>query len=148
LDHSVHDVAAAVLHTCGRPISAMKLQKLVYYCQAWHLAWLGRPLFRDRIEAWANGPVVPELYRKHRGRFEVDDWPWGDASALPAQQQAVIAAVMETYGAVSARALSERTHRELPWRDARAGLNDGDRSSAVIAHDALQAYYSRVAEAV
>jgi len=58
---SAHDVAAYILKNGGR-MSVMKLQKLVYYSQAWHLVWEDKRLFSDRIEAWANGPVVPNLY--------------------------------------------------------------------------------------
>ncbi len=58
----------------GRTLSTVKLQKLVYYSQAWHLVWEDRPLFPERIEAWANGPVVPDLYREHRGDFELTSW--------------------------------------------------------------------------
>lgn len=68
---SVLDVAACVLESQG-PMSHMKLQKLCYYSQAWHLAWEGVPLFPERIEAWANGPVVPVLYEALRGEFQVD----------------------------------------------------------------------------
>src|SRR5665213_2316970 len=60
---SVDDVAAAILKRTGA-IDTFKLQKLVYYCQAWHLVWDGVPLFKARIEAWANGPVVPKLYQQ------------------------------------------------------------------------------------
>ncbi|WP_307850044.1 MULTISPECIES: type II toxin-antitoxin system antitoxin SocA domain-containing protein [unclassified Saccharopolyspora] len=42
-------------------MTAMKLQKLVYYSQAWHLVWDERPLFDEPVQAWANGPVVPDL---------------------------------------------------------------------------------------
>ena len=52
---TAHDVAAFILREYGRPMSTMKLQKLGYYAQAWHLAWEGVPLFDDNIEAWANG---------------------------------------------------------------------------------------------
>lgn len=48
------------------------LQKLVYYSQAWHLVWEERRLFEEPIEAWVNGPVVRELYRRHRGLWQVD----------------------------------------------------------------------------
>src|SRR5689334_5878093 len=58
---SVHDTAAFILKVHG-PVSAMKLEKLVYYCQAWSLVWDERPMFSERIEAWANGPVCPDLY--------------------------------------------------------------------------------------
>ena len=50
----------------GRMGAAMKLQKLVYYAQAWSLVWDEAPLFHARIEAWSNGPVAPALYREHR----------------------------------------------------------------------------------
>ena len=78
---TVHDVAAYILKKRGS-MSAMKLEKLVYYSQAWHLVWEDKPLFRERIEAWANGPVVPELYKHHRGQFTVKTWSHGDPAAL------------------------------------------------------------------
>src|SRR5829696_6466136 len=46
----------------GDLISNLKLQKLVYYAQGFHLTTKGRPLFKENIEAWVHGPVVPELY--------------------------------------------------------------------------------------
>ncbi|MFF8902543.1 Panacea domain-containing protein [Streptomyces lydicus] len=49
----------------------MKLQRLVYYCQAWHLAWAGNALFPERLLAWASVPVCPELYELHQGHFTV-----------------------------------------------------------------------------
>jgi len=57
----VEDVAIYIMEQCG-PMTAMKLQKLVYYSQAWHLVWDEEPLFSDPIEAWANGPIVRSLY--------------------------------------------------------------------------------------
>jgi uncharacterized phage-associated protein len=53
----VSDVAEYILEKVGET-TAMKLQKLVYYSQAWHLAWTEQPLFKDKIEAWCNGPVI------------------------------------------------------------------------------------------
>ena len=67
---SVFDVAKYVLEHTGQ-ITTMKLQKLVYYCQAWSLAWDGKPLFPEEFRAWANGPVCKELYERHRGQFVV-----------------------------------------------------------------------------
>ena len=63
-----HDVAnyflALVDEDAGDTISNMKLQKLVYYAQGFYLALYGKPLFPERIEAWDQGPVIPELYRR------------------------------------------------------------------------------------
>lgn len=71
---SVHDIAAYILERRGS-MSAMKLQKLVFYAQVGSLVQEGRPLFPERIIAWAHGPVVYELFDEHRGRFVVEP-PW------------------------------------------------------------------------
>jgi uncharacterized phage-associated protein len=136
---NVHDVAAYILEKRGG-MTAMKLQKLAYYSQAWHLVWEERPLFDSTIEAWANGPVVYDLYTRHRGQFSVQQWT-GSSAALSADEKSTIDAVLGYYGNKTAHELSELTHRESPWRDARAGLPDGARSSAVITDAALHEYY-------
>jgi len=83
---SAHDIAAYILRARGE-MSPMKLQKLVYYSQAWSLVWDDAPLFSERIEAWANGPVVPALYQKHRGQFTLTAWEWGNPEALTPPQR-------------------------------------------------------------
>lgn len=137
---SVHDVAAAVLRNGGE-MTTMKLQKLVYYAQAWSLVWDERPLFHDRIEAWANGPVVPALYDVHKGQFSVAAWPRGDVSALDKVALETVASVVDFYGKMTAQALSDLTHAEPPWRDARKGLAAGERASVEITTSAMAEYY-------
>lgn len=137
---SAHDVAAYILEK-RHPLSAMKLQKLVYYSQAWSLVWDDRPMFRERIEAWANGPVVRELYDRHRGQFEVQRWD-GDPAALDAEARATVDAVLEYYGWRNAQALSDMTHKEDPWKIARAGLPEGDRGNREISLASMAEYYS------
>src|ERR1700733_8590182 len=78
---TVFDVAAYILAKRGG-MTAWKLQKLVYYSQAGSLVWDERPLFAERIEAWANGPVCPDLYAAHRGAFIVTEIDRGDPSRL------------------------------------------------------------------
>jgi uncharacterized phage-associated protein len=137
---SAHDVAAYILEKTGAT-SAMKLQKLVYYSQAWHLVWDDEPLFGDRVEAWANGPVVPVLYRAHRGSFTVKAWSQGQASKLTTSQRQSIDAIVKHYGPKEAVVLSQLTHREAPWRDAREGLQPGARSDREITKAAMAEYY-------
>lgn len=43
-------------------VSPMKLQKLIYYAHAWHLAFLEKPLIKEEIQAWKFGPVIPDIY--------------------------------------------------------------------------------------
>jgi uncharacterized phage-associated protein len=123
-------------------MSTWKLQKLVYYSQAWHLVWDDEPLFDERIEAWANGPVVRELYKRHRGTFSIADWRWGVPDHLNGSEKGTIDAVLHGYGGLSGRQLSLLTHSEQPWRDARAGLDPTDIGNQPIAPDAMQAFYA------
>lgn len=141
---SVHDVAAHILNR-GGSMSTMKLQKLAYYSQAWHLVWAETPLFDDEIQAWMNGPVVRTLYSDHKGRFTISEWPKGDPSRLSDEERANIDAVIDAYGKYSGQQLSELSHSEEPWRVTRNGLPDGVGSSRVIDPDLIQAYYSAVA---
>jgi uncharacterized phage-associated protein len=136
-----HDVAAYILQKQGE-MSAMKLQKLVYYAQAWHLVWEDRPLFKERIEAWSNGPVVRELYNRHRGQFMVKTWSAGDPAGLTPKERQTIDVVLSFYGDKSAHWLSELTHVEPPWADARRGLSPAERGEREISKAAMVEYYS------
>lgn len=140
---TVHDVAAYILKKAGG-MTAMKLQKLVYYSQAWSLVWDEAPLFDEPIQAWAYGPVVPALYALHRGRFNLSEWPEGDPEKLSPDQLETIDAVIEYYGAKSPQWLSDLTHMEDPWKDARAGISPGTRGSREISHSSMLAYYASI----
>lgn len=138
---SVHDVAKYILREKGE-MDTWKLQKLVYYSQAWHLVWEdGELLFDERIEAWANGPVVPDLWREHRRAFKVSSWPKGKISRLSASQRESIDVVLKHYAKRTGFALRELSHREPPWKDARGKLPPGASSSKQITVDAMASYY-------
>ncbi len=143
----VFDVAECVLETmrtlpehAETRVTTWKLQKLVYYAQAWHLVWDEEPLFDEPIHAWAHGPVCPALYRRHKGVFTVSTVR-GKADRLNSDQQESVAVVVGHYGGLSGQELSDLTHSEPPWRDARKGLSPRDRGEREITHDALVEYY-------
>jgi uncharacterized phage-associated protein len=137
---SVLDVAAYILNKCG-PMTAMKLQKLVYYSQAWSLVWDEEPLFDEEVEAWANGPVVWTLYNAHRGQYQIGEIPGGNLRNLTADQINTIDSVVKFYGDKPAQWLSDLTHMEDPWKFARQGLPDGERSGRVIPKAHMAEYY-------
>ena len=103
---------AAWIQSRDAAVSGMKLQKILYYAQAWHLVWDGAPLFPERLEAWAQGPVSPHVFGALRH----------EAQPLPGEAVATLEAVLHAYGDRSGTWLSELTHREAPWRMARGGL--------------------------
>jgi uncharacterized phage-associated protein len=137
---SVHDVAQYILEEKGE-LDTWKLQKLVYYSQAWHLVWEGAPLFPQHIEAWANGPVSPHLYKVHRGLYRVTRWRYGSAERLGESQRESINVVLKHYGRATGFSLRQLTHSEAPWKNARKGLPPGAPSNNIITTDAMAAYY-------
>lgn len=138
------DVADYILKSKGS-MTAMKLQKLVYYSQVWSIVWTERELFRERVEAWANGPVVRSLYRVHRGHFKVGPGFFqGEPARLNADQRDVIDRVLGFYGDKDPQWLSNLTHLELPWKNARRGLKPGERSANVITKESIFEYYSNL----
>lgn len=127
----VQDVAAYILRKQG-PMTTMKLQKLCYFAYGYHLAWEERPLFPERFEAWANGPVCYELYDLHRRDFKVKPGDIaGDPDQLDEGERESIDLVLDAYGDLSAHQLSAMTHSAGPWVAARkrAGAGPLDRSS-------------------
>lgn len=136
----VHDVAAYIIHKL-RPIDAMKLQKLLYYAQAWTLVWDGKPLFSAQIEAWANGPVVREVFKAYQGQFKVIETRYGNKDGLNPTEKNSVDAVLKFYGPKSGFYLSQLTHQERPWVDARKGLAPGDPGYNVITLSAMAEYY-------
>src|SRR5258708_40323860 len=46
------------------PLTNLRLQKLLYYAQAWSLVLRESELFPEEIQAWRWGPVVPAVYDK------------------------------------------------------------------------------------
>jgi uncharacterized phage-associated protein len=138
---NVFDVAAFILRESGE-MTAMKLQKLVYYSQAWHIAWTDNVLFRHKIEAWKDGPVCPALWREHASQFRVSRVPRGSAAALTEREKKTVRKVLKFYGNRSAQWLSDLTHEEDPWRNARRGVANGSPSNAEITPRAMGDYYS------
>lgn len=144
---SVFDVAECILDGLKalprhkqKKVTAWKLQKLVYYAQAWHLVWDEEPLFEEKIQAWAHGPVCPALYRRHKGSFSISTVK-GDASNLSENERETVEVIVDHYGSFSGQELSDLTHSEPPWRDARKGLSPRERGDHVIQHTALVEYY-------
>ena len=128
-------------HEHGDLITNLKMQKLIYYAQAWHLALYGSPLFDERIEAWVHGPVVPSVYRKYK------QWEWRPIDSEPEEEKFDsktlnhLDEIMDVYGGVSAYDLEKLTHQEAPWQNARKGLPSDAPSNSVISHQDMRDYY-------
>ena len=141
---NVFDTAKYILEQSGS-MSTMKLQKLCYYAQAWSLVWGEKALFDEDFQAWANGPVCPELFRKTKGSYSVSaaDETGGDGD-LSDDQKDTIDKILEHYGEHDAQWLSQLTHMEDPWIDARKGVPLGAGCSNVITNESMAMYYGGI----
>ncbi|GHU37185.1 hypothetical protein FACS1894105_08830 [Clostridia bacterium] len=140
---TVIDAAKYILAKKGK-MTSMKLEKLVYYAQAWSLAWDEEPLFDEDFEAWANGPVCPELFKVHKGVFTLNNGFFGeyDETVFTDEQKKTLEAVLEGYGDNAPHELSEFTHAELPWKQARGGTPPGYMCKNVIEKEAMRDFYA------
>jgi uncharacterized phage-associated protein len=120
----------------GDLISNLKLQKLVYYAQGFHLALYGNPLFLEPIEAWTHGPVVPELYRAYKD-YGSDAIPRPtdiDFDVYDENTKELLDDVYKVYGQFSAWKLRNMTHTETPWLNFHSG-------NQTIPHQAMEDFF-------
>ena len=120
----------------GELLTNLKLQKLLYYQQGFHLAFFGTPLFEESVESWMYGPVVPSVY---------DEYSKYGSASLPVATQAITLTddeerlfneVFDAYREFSAIGLMNKTHSERPWIEA----VPHDRGT-VISQDSMKAYF-------
>jgi uncharacterized phage-associated protein len=134
--------------SAGDVITPLKLQKLVYYAQAWSLALRGRPLFDEDFQAWMHGPVLCSLRKRFVGRgWEALGRP-EEMPALDEETESLLRDVLSTYGEHSARALEALTHNEEPWIRARGSLPPEARCREIIPKDHMRSYYRHLYEAL
>lgn len=138
--YNVMDIANRILAKadpdCGDVISNLKLQKLLYYMQGFHLAFFDEPLFEEDIRAWQHGPVVPSVYHKYKD-FGSNGITPPDPSILielSDEEESVFDQVYNAYGQFSPLKLRDMTHNEMPWSTTR--IND------VISAEKLKAYFN------
>ena len=162
-NRNIRDVAKYIglsLTTKGLSVSPLKLQKILYYTQAWFMAMLGREntVFNDIPEAWVNGPVYPVIYYDYRDKaanmcdhLESTVFYDGDPLEglevytrvldLDTESLELIESIVTLYGAQTQNKLIWLTHSEQPWAEARAGLRPGERSERKLSLDLMCDYY-------
>lgn len=130
----------------GDSITNLKLQKLVYYAQAWHYTILGRPAFREEVQAWAKGPAVYTLWKRFQlagwGALNPKDMKTDPMKALPDDTRELIDDVWDRYGEFQGHELQELTHSEAPWINARGTTPPGGSSTEEITLESMREFYS------
>lgn len=120
----------------GEALTNLKLQKLLYYQQGFHLAFFGTPLFDEDVEGWMYGPVVPCVYDEY-AKYGSSSLPFnGDAVHLTDEEEELFNEVFDAYREFSAIGLMNRTHKEKPW----LSVSPHDRGT-VISKESMQEYF-------
>jgi len=126
MTHTAIDIAYKILAKGtetenGDLISNMKLQKMLYYMQGFHLAFFGTSLFDEDLEAWMYGPVVPSVYDHFKTNGNKGIAYTGETVKLTDEQEDMFNEVFRVYGNYSATGLMNMTHSEPPWKKTEPG---------------------------
>lgn len=143
----------------GVTISPLKLQKLLYYIEAWHIAKFNKEtLFESLPEAWVNGPVYREVYKTYKTTFfrneniytNLDEIALSLALSqkqnelgVSPEQLKLINTVLEAYSKLSDERLVLMTHNEEPWNEARKGLSPIERCENKLSVETIYKYFNR-----
>lgn len=141
-------------------VSHLKLQKIIYYCQAWHMVFFGREntLLDEKPQAWVNGPVYPTIYSEYKKHgayvtdtMEADDFGYSDIEkglnelnaklSFSEEQTKCLNSVISLYGTKQDAQLISYTHCEKPWAEKREGLLPFQRSTKELSLDTMYNYY-------
>lgn len=132
----------------GEVMTHLKLQKLTYYAQAWHLAIYDKKLFNENFEAWAHGPVNPRMFHYYKA-YGYNPIPFPetfDLNDYTEEEREFLDDIWNVYGKYDAKYLERLTHREKPWKEARGNLPEGARCDHVISEETMKEYYSELLE--
>ncbi len=144
--YTAGNVAKYIIYLASQPfvgdnneregITNLKLQKVLYFVQAYSLSKLGKSLFTDKIEAWEYGPVVPSVYRKYKEKKSDPIISEEDKSSLSEEDKEIVQKVWNTFGGYSASRLVDITHAHTPWKQASKS------TIKLISDKALKEYYA------
>ena len=147
----IADYFIALSNETGSLISNLKLQKLVYYAQAWYLANYKEELIKEDFQAWVHGPVIPTLYSEYKKfgwqpilRTDLDDKSLIEIkSNLPTKTNLLLDLIVDGYFGLSAFELERLTHSEDPWVQTRGAIPEDAPSDSIIDKNLIRDYYTR-----
>lgn len=139
--YNVQLIARYVINRCTqneKPISNLKLQKILYFVQAEFLVSMNRACFPDGIEAWPHGPVVPDVYFEYMifGSTNMPDQGDDGFGSISEQDKDHLDAIIDAAAKYSASGLERITRRQRPWGNAYK------RNNKVIKQEEIKEYFS------
>ena len=154
---NINDISDYIILMCnenGVDVSPLKLQKLLYYIQAWHMVYFNKTkLFEEMPQAWVNGPVYPAVYQRFKriprySSITIENA--GIKSSLQDKAKALdlsrdqfdfLDSIFQFYGVMDHDRLVFLTHTEGPWSEKRVGLMPYEQSTTELSADSMYDYY-------
>ncbi|WP_127448765.1 Panacea domain-containing protein [Veillonella sp. 3310] len=118
----VLDVAKYIINryeeVAGVTIDELKLHKLLYFVQREAIAITGNPMFKEDLEGWKYGPVSPVV----RNYFTDDGLSFIDEKEIQEENKYIVNNIIHQYGGFESWKLSDLSHQEYSWKQARIGV--------------------------
>ena len=130
----------------GKGLDPKKMQKLLYYAQAWNLVLNHERLFRDEFQAWVHGPAIPRVWQTFREFNFIQPHPEilkNNFMELDKKEKGVLDMVWGVYGKYDGNYLEVLTHSEAPWQEARKDVASDKPSQNIISTDMMKRFYAQ-----
>jgi uncharacterized phage-associated protein len=142
------DLCNIIIRKAG-PMNQLKVQKLVYYYQAFHLVFFDVPVVEDEFVAGVHGPTSLKILKNY-SRYSMDEdlkkkYSMRIDDPLSKDQETLLDEVLERYSPLASYQLEVLSHSELPWKEARGKCTFDERSDIPISLSTMKAYYGKFA---
>ncbi len=146
-ESKINRVINYILNRCG-DITPLALQKSLYYVQGFYYAFNDKFLFEEDCQAWAHGPVYPEVYFKYKhykfdpieSKIEVSD------TIFTSSELIIMENVVKHFCCYSGKVLEKFTHSEYPWLETRGEIPELESSTEIIKKEYIGKYFKDVKE--
>lgn len=148
-DAQSYVLADYLLHECrerGELLTPLKLQKLMFYADAWHMALYGAEITNERFQAWVHGPVALSQYHRFK------EFKWRPISAEIERPSVAgglarhLDEIIDVFGSEPAVALEAMTHQERPWQDARGNIPNDEPCNNYISKELTREFYRNLGQ--
>lgn len=128
-------------------ITALTLQKALYYAQGWYSVFYGSFIFRENCEVWTTGPVyrkAHEVYKEYEDRIIQPDKSITDFSRLSANEIAVLDYISDYFCTFSDRVLGYFIRQEQPWINGKKDASHLEESNKTIPKAEIQKHFCSI----
>lgn len=143
--NKVQEVAYFFMSLANGDLTNAALNKLIYYAHGFSFHFLKEPLLKQKPKAWTYGPVYGQVWHDYDDLVQ-EDFTFANVeenSPFSSEEEEFLNAIYDAFGKYSGSVLSEMTHKEAPWKNARkrAGVAEGEPCEEPIGLQEIQMFF-------